>query len=57
MDRTDDGGWKIRSRMILFDAKGKARAICPTCKAKVEVPVTLGAVDNLLPKVKLIIKS
>ena len=57
MDSTSDGGWKIRSRMLLFDSKGNAKAICPTCKHHVPVPIRLGNVENPLPKPKLILKG
>lgn len=56
MDSTADGGWKIRTRMLLFDSEGQAKAICPSCKAHVPVPVSLGKVENPLPKPKLIVK-
>jgi hypothetical protein len=56
MDSTADGGWKLRTRMLLFDDKGQARAVCPTCKTQVSVPVLLGEV-HVLPKPKLVINS
>lgn len=54
MDATQDGGFKIRSRMIIFK-DGKAIALCPTCKTNVEVPIQLDAVAKPLPKPKLIV--
>lgn len=54
MDSTSEGGWKLRTRMVLFDDKGKAKALCPTCKTQVDVPIHIGDV-NLLPKSKLFI--
>lgn len=54
MDRTQDGGYKIRSRMLLFK-EGKAIALCPTCKTDVEVPITLGDVAEELPKPKIVV--
>jgi hypothetical protein len=50
MDSTEGGGWKIRSRMILFNPSGEAQAICPFCKTKVSVPVLLDKIE--VPKVK-----
>jgi hypothetical protein len=55
MDSTD-GGWKLRTRMVLFDEDG-AKAICPSCKAHVDVPVTLGDVGTPLPKPKMYIAN
>jgi uncharacterized Zn finger protein (UPF0148 family) len=43
MDNTEEGGYKIRCRMLIFADDGKAYAICPTCKNNVEVPVNLEA--------------
>lgn len=56
MDKTQDGGYKIRSRMILFK-KGVATALCPTCKTPVSVPLALGTIGASLPKQKLVINS
>jgi hypothetical protein len=57
MDATQDGGYKLRSRMIIFK-DGKATALCPTCKTSVEVPIQLGSVnEEVQPKPKLIVKS
>jgi hypothetical protein len=56
MDSTQDGGYKIRSRMIVFK-DGKAIALCPTCKTDVEVPVHLGEVSEAQPKTKFIIST
>jgi hypothetical protein len=56
MDTTQDGGYKVRSRMILFK-DGKAVALCPTCKHNVPIPVVLGNVDTNYTKPKLIIKQ
>lgn len=57
MDATQDGGYKVRSRMILFDEKGKAEAICPTCKHRVEVPLQLGNISPLPKPTKLIVSG
>lgn len=40
MDNTDDGGVKLRTRMVLFSATGVV-ALCPTCKTPNPVPVVL----------------
>lgn len=40
VDTTQDGGVKVRSRMILFNGD-EAHAICPSCKTKVVVPLTV----------------
>jgi len=42
VDTTQDGGAKVRSRMLLFDGS-EAHAICPSCKTKVSVPLTIDA--------------
>lgn len=52
IDATADGGWKLRTRMLLFNSAGTAVALCPTCKAEVPVPVTLGNIHSL-PKNKV----
>lgn len=61
MDKTENGGFKVRSRMLLFDEFGRAQAICPTCKAKMYVPIIINdrAVKEYktLPKQKIIINS
>jgi hypothetical protein len=59
MDSTQDGGFKIRSRMIIFK-DGQATALCPTCKESVAVPVTV--VDSRAslpktPKLKILVKE
>lgn len=56
MDETQDGGYKIRSRMLIFK-DGKAIALCPTCKNNVEVPVKLGAISEVHPKTKFVINT
>lgn len=40
VDTTNDGGVKVRTRMILFSEDG-AYAICPSCKTKVSVPLSV----------------
>lgn len=40
VDSTQDGGVKLRSRMVLFNGD-VAHAICPSCKTKVEVPLSI----------------
>jgi hypothetical protein len=40
VDSTQDGGVKVRSRMIVFH-DGRAHALCPTCKTEVEVPLAV----------------
>lgn len=59
LDSTSDGGYKLRSRMVLFNSTGQAEAIaiCPTCKHKVPVPLTLGDPGGALPKDKLFVKT
>lgn len=54
MDSTESGGWKLRTRMILFTDTGSAVALCPSCKAQVPVPIMLGDIHPL-PKPKLVI--
>jgi hypothetical protein len=56
LDSTQDGGYKLRSRMVLFK-NGKAVALCPTCKSTVEVPVILGDVGEPPAKPKIIVNS
>lgn len=55
MDETQDGGYKLRSRMILFK-EGKATALCPTCKTAIEVPIILGEVGKSIQKCKIVVK-
>lgn len=50
LDATSDGGMKLRSRMVLFNADG-AYALCPTCKTNVQVPLSLDS-SNLPPSKK-----
>jgi len=38
LDMTQDGGVKVRSRMIIFNGT-EAHAICPSCKTNVSVPL------------------
>ena len=40
VDSTQDGGVKLRSRMVIFTG-GTAHALCPSCKTKVEVPLSI----------------
>ena len=40
LETNNEGVKKLRSRMLLFEADG-TKAICPSCKTKVCVPVTL----------------
>lgn len=40
VDMTKDGGVKVRSRMLLFNGT-EAHAICPSCKTKVIVPLSV----------------
>lgn len=55
MDKTSDGGHKVRARMLVFNPDGTADALCPSCKEPVKVPVTLGNVPHELPKTALVI--
>lgn len=54
MDSTNEGGYKLRSRMVLFH-EGRAHALCPTCKTKVEVPIHVGSMPEAPPKPKHIL--
>lgn len=45
IDRIATGGYKVRSRMILFEG-GTAQAICPSCKHRVNVPLSIGEVPE-----------
>lgn len=56
MDKTADGGWKLRTRMVLFTDTG-AVALCPSCKTPVTVPVGLTDEPDTLPKPRLSIKA
>lgn len=57
MDVTNDGGYKVRTRMLLLTASG-AEAICPQCKNKVDVPLALGNIaDYPVESNKYIIKQ
>lgn len=38
VDVTNEGGVKVRSRMIVFNGS-EAHAICPSCKTSVPVPL------------------
>lgn len=40
VDSTQEGGVKVRSRMIVFNGDA-ATALCPSCKTSVEVPLTI----------------
>lgn len=40
LDTNEDGTRKLRSRMILFE-NGGTFALCPGCKSKVPVPISL----------------
>lgn len=55
MDSTQDGGYKIRTRMLLFK-DGKAIALCPSCKHEVEVPVALSVEEVPSQGPKLVVK-
>lgn len=46
VDTTQDGGFKVRSRMIIIH-NGQAKALCPTCKTSVSVPLIID--DGKLP--------
>lgn len=48
MDKTDSG-WKLRTRMVLF-TPGGAKAICPSCKEEVPVPIAITVDTSELPK-------
>lgn len=54
LDQTSEG-WKLRTRMLLFE-RGGAYAICPSCKKEVKVPVVLNDPPPALPKTKLLVK-
>lgn len=56
LDTTADGGYKMRTRMVLFH-EGEAKCICPSCKTKVDVPVVLGDVPLAPPKPKHLITN
>lgn len=49
-------GYKVRSRMVLF-IEDYAEAICPTCKKRVKVPLTLGNVEEVFELPKLVLQS
>lgn len=55
MDATPDGGFKIRSRMLIFK-DGVATALCPTCKEPVVVPVVVNAAVEPISGPKLVVK-
>lgn len=40
VDTTNDGGIKVRSRMIVFH-DDEATAICPSCKTTIGVPLMI----------------
>lgn len=56
IDKTQNGGYKVRSRMILF-LDGKAVALCPSCKYYVDVPLLIEEPSQELPKEKLVINN
>lgn len=56
MNSTEDNGYKVRSRMIIFK-EGKAIALCPTCKNAVEVPLVIAGELPKAKKPKLIVKN
>lgn len=56
MDKTADGGYKLRSRMVIFQ-DSTAFALCPSCKKAVSVPILLGDVSNILAKPKIFLNS
>lgn len=51
MDSTSTG-YKLRTRMVLFNDEIGAVAICPSCKAHVRVPVLLGDISMVISKEK-----
>lgn len=57
MDATQDGGFKLRTRMVLFTSEGGAKAICPSCKTNVDVPYIglTGELPEALPKTKIVV--
>jgi hypothetical protein len=57
IDSTTDGGYKLRTRMVLFNANGVAEALCPTCKTKVVVPLIIGDLGVVPPKTKHFIQN
>lgn len=57
MDATQNGGYKLRSRMVLINEDGQAEAICPSCKHRVEVPLLLGSVSPLPKPTRLIVNG
>jgi hypothetical protein len=56
LDSTSEGGWKLRTRMLIFQDDGTASAICPSCKTAVKVPVQLDGTQIALPKPTLFVK-
>ena len=50
VDVTQDGGVKVRSRMIIF-SDNEAHALCPSCKTRVSVPLSVD-VSKLPPATK-----
>lgn len=50
LDSMQDGGYKLRARMLLFTDNGEAQALCPSCKHKVNVPVTINKTIAPSPK-------
>lgn len=56
MDAMQTGGYKIRSRMILF-TEGKAIALCPSCKHHVEVPIILSSTPKDPCREKIVISK
>jgi ribosomal protein S27E len=40
VDKTPNGGAKVRTRMVIFDEAG-AHALCPTCKTSVDIPISI----------------
>lgn len=50
MDKTSDGGMRLRTRILLFDDAGTL-AVCPSCKTRVNVPVKINKNDRKLKHV------
>lgn len=46
LDSTQDGGFKLRARLLLFTPEGQAQAMCPSCKHTLDVPIVLQNVSS-----------
>jgi hypothetical protein len=56
MDKGQDGGVRLRTRMMLFTDQG-AVAVCPQCKTHVPVPVQLAPGTEAKPaKTRVVIR-